>query len=424
MPLEIIPLEGWDGSMQTIRILAEDEDGTQREVALDTSQQTYSWASTPVIVGMNGDEVVIDIHGADSSTTLIDSSSGILSALPDGGWALPVVASGEGAISIGAETLTYLAHSSEPSSRFATCSISGAVEDAIAQCTIMNGTEGFHYTMMLIDDAGSMLGSASGYGSENTSLGPMNLSVEGWAPEPGIRDLTVRLLDGRGVLSYQESKSYDIRRQDWNVGIIDVELEGEGDTQRIRVSWQRSENVKELLAQYDADCSLTLEASSYTMSHSVDLTALFPVAFEISRPSVAQDGDELVVTMGCSFPWDIDSNSADNDGIVILSGGAVEPSRYPDLSTSVGAAVLVIGVSVALAWIIRNNREGKHLMEMAMSAAEEKMLSKETQPETESEKDVAPETPVEEPDLEEPEPDSEPEPEDAFEARLRRLMRD
>ncbi len=424
VPLEIIPLEGWDGSMQTIRILAEDEDGTQREVALDTSQQTYSWASTPVIVGMNGDEVVIDIHGADSSTTLIDSSSGILSALPDGGWALPVVASGEGAISIGAETLTYLAHSSEPSSRFATCSISGAVEDAIAQCTIMNGTEGFHYTMMLIDDAGSMLGSASGYVSENTSLGPINLSVEGWAPEPGIRDLTVRLLDGRGVLSYQESKSYDIRRQDWNVGIIDVELEGEGDTQRIRVSWQRSENVKELLAQYDADCSLTLEASSYTMSHSVDLTALFPVAFEISRPSVAQDGDELVVTMGCSFPWDIDSNSADNEGIVILSGGAVEPSRYPDLSTSVGAAVLVIGVSVALAWIIRNNREGKHLMEMAMSAAEEKMLSKETQPETVSEKDVAPETPVEEPDLEEPEPDSEPEPEDAFEARLRRLMRD
>ena len=424
VPLEIIPSEDWDGSMQTIWIQAEDEAGNHRDVILDTSQQIYSWASTPIIVGMNGDEAIIDIHGADSSTTLIDSSSGILSALPDGGWALPVVASGEGRISIGTETLTYLAYSSEPSSRFATCSISGSVEDAIAQCTIMNGTEGFHYTMILIDDSGSMLGTASGYVSENTSLGPINLSVVSWTPEPGIRDLTVRLLDGRGVLSYQESKSFDIRRLDWNVGIIDVELEGEGDTQRIRVSWQRSENVKELLAQYDADCSLTLEASSYTMSHSVDLTALFPVAFEISRPSVVQDGDELVVTMGCSFPWDIDSNSADNEGIVILSGGAVEPSRYPDLSTSVGAAVLVIGVSVALAWIIRNNREGKYLMEMAMSAAEEKMLSKETQPEAVSEKDVTPETPLEEPDLEEPKPDSEPEPEDAFEARLRRLMRD
>ena len=176
---------------------------------------------------------------------------------------------------------------------------------------------------------------------------------------------------------YQSTKTYEIRRVDWNIGIIDVELEGEGESQKIRVSWQRSENVKELLAQYDADCSLTLDVGEYSMSHSVDLTALFPVAFEVSRPSVSQDGEELVVTIGCSFPWDIDSNSNDNEGRVILSGGAVEPSRFPDLGTSVAAAVLVIGVSVALAWIIRNNREGKQLIEMAMSAAEEKMLSKE-----------------------------------------------
>ena len=425
VPLEVIPAEGWDGGLQTIRILAEDEDGNQREVALDTSQQTYAWSSTPVIVGMNGDQVVIDIHGADSSTTVIDSASGVLTALPDGGWALPIVASGEGTITVGSETLVYLAHSSQPPSRVASCSISGAIGDVIAQCTIQNGTDGFHYTMMLIDDEGSMLGSSSGFVSENNSLGPINLSAEGWSPEPGIRDLTVRLLDGRGVVTYQESKSFDIRRTDWNVGINEVELEGEGDSQRIRVSWQRSDNVKELLAQYDADCSLTLDVDEYSMSHSVDLTAVFPVAFEINRPSVAQDGDELVVTMGCSFPWDVDSDSNDNEGRVILSGGVVEPSRYPDLGTSVAAAALVIGVSVALAWIIRNNREGKQLMEMAMSAAEEKMLSKDTRANSVEEKVVEPKTPVDEAPVDEPEvEESEPEPSDEFEARLRRLMRD
>ncbi len=158
------------------------------------------------------------------------------------------------------------------------------------------------------------------------------------------------------------------------------------------------------------------------MSHSVDLTAMFPVAFEVSRPSVSQDGEELVVTIGCSFPWDIDSNSNDNEGRVILSGGAVEPSRFPDLGTSVAAAVLVIGVSVALAWIIRNNREGKQLMEMAMSAAEEKMLSKEIPPELPEEKVAESDTPLEESEVAESEP--EPGPEDEFEARLRRLMRD
>ena len=49
VPVEVIPSENWDGSLQTIRILAEDEDGNQREVALDTTQTDYSWASSPVI---------------------------------------------------------------------------------------------------------------------------------------------------------------------------------------------------------------------------------------------------------------------------------------------------------------------------------------------------------------------------------------
>ena len=148
------------------------------------------------------------------------------------------------------------------------------------------------------------------------------------------------------------------------------------------------------------------------------------MAFEISRPSEAQDGDELVVTMGCSFPWDIDSDSGDNEERVILSGGAVEPSRYPDLGTSMAAAALVIGVSVALAWIIRNNREGRQLMEMAMSAAEEKMLAKDARTDTVEEEMVVSETIVEESEIEESVPDTKSEPEDEFEARLRRLMRD
>ena len=286
----------------------------------------------------------------------------------------------------------------------------------------MNGSDGFHYTMMLIDDEGSMLGAASGYVPENTSLGPINLSADGWTPEPGSKVLTIRMLDGRGVLTYQTSKSYDIRRTDWNVGIIDVELDGEGDSQEIRVSWQRSENVDELLAQYDADCRLTLTVEDYTMAHNVDLTAPFSVAFEISRPSVAQDGEELIVTMGCSFPWDVDSNPNDDEDRVILSGGTVEPSRYPDLGTSVAAAVLVIGVSVAFAWIIRNNREGKQLMEMAMSAAEEKMKSKAVERESEVEESTDDPVPVIEETEDSPEP--EPEPADDFEARLSRLMRD
>jgi hypothetical protein len=93
------------------------------------------------------------------------------------------------------------------------------------------------------------------------------------------------------------------------------------------------------------------------------------------------------------------------------------------MGTSLAAAMLVIGVSVAMAWIVRNYREGKELMEMAMAAAGEKMVEQAAKEIVEEEPD---EESVEE-EIEvppEPEPDSEGSPEDDFEARLKRLMRD
>ena len=101
----------------------------------------------------------------------------------------------------------------------------------------------------------------------------------------------------------------------------------------------------------------------------------------------------------------------------------MEPSKYPDMGTSLAAAMLVIGVSVALAWIVRNYREGKELMEMAMAAAEEKMVeqgAREAVEEVPVEEEVKEE--IEEP--REPEPVPEEHPEDDFEARLKRLKRE
>ena len=91
------------------------------------------------------------------------------------------------------------------------------------------------------------------------------------------------------------------------------------------------------------------------------------------------------------------------------------------MGTSLAAAILVIGVSVALAWIVRNYRESRELMEMAMAAAEEKIIEQTAREAVEEESDEAP---VEE-ELEEPrEPEPEEEPVDDFEARLKRLIRD
>ena len=200
-----------------------------------------------------------------------------------------------------------------------------------------------------------------------------------------------------------------------------MELDGEGSGQQIRVLTKRGDGDGALLEQHNADCSLNLEVGDYAMTHQVDLTGTFSPTIEIDRPESADDGDEIVVTIGCAFPWDVDSDSSDDESRLILTGGYAGPSKYPDRGTSLAVAMLVIGVSVALAWIVRNYREGKELMEMAMAAAEEKIIEQTAREAVEEESDEAP---VEE-ELEEPrEPEPEEEPVDDFEARLKRLIRD
>ena len=421
IPLEVIPSEDWDGSVQTIRILAEDSAGNQRNVSLDTKQLGYSWASSPVIVAVTGDYAIIKIHGTDASSSVVDWVSGLLEWHESGGWALPAISSGPGWLNVDGSNLTYTTHVSQPSMRTALCSIQGEVGAVIAQCSVLNGSDSFSFTILLIDDEGAMLDSFSGAVAAGSSSEPINLSAEDWGPEPGSRTLTLRLLDDRGVEIAVDTGDFQIRRTDWNIGLVGLELDGEGSGQQIRVLTKRGDGDGALLEQYNADCSLNLEVGDYAMTHQVDLTGTFSPTIEIDRPESADDGDEIVVTIGCAFPWDIDSDSSDDDSRLILSGGYAESSKYPGMGTSLAAAILVIGVSVALAWIVRNYRESRELMEMAMAAAEEKIIEQTAREAVEEESDEAP---VEE-ELEEPlEPEPEEEPVDDFEARLKRLIRD
>jgi hypothetical protein len=423
VPLEVIPSADWDGSVQTIRILAEDSAGNQREVSLDTEQSEYSWASSPVIVAVSGDHALVGIHGTDSLSSVTDSSSGPLERGESGDWALPALSSGAGSLSVGGSVLVYYAHVTQPSLRTAFCSIQGEFGAVMAQCSVLNGSDSFSFTILLIDDRGEMLSSFSGKAAGGTPLGPINLSAEGWSPEPGTRVLTLRLLDDRGVEIASVTGDFQIRRTDWNIGLVKLELDGEGSEQQIRVLTKRGDGDRAILEQYNADCSFSLVSGDYSMVHQVDLTGTFAPTVEIDRPEAIDDGEEIVVTIGCTFPWDIDSDSNDDESRLILSGGITEPSKYPDMGTSLAAAMLVIGVSVALAWIVRNYREGKDLMEMAMAAAEEKMVgqgAREAVEEVPVKEEVKEE--VEEP--REPESVSEDYPEDDFEARLKRLTRE
>ena len=428
VPLELVPSEDWDGSVKTIRILAEDTAGNQREINLDTEKGDFSWASSPVIVSTSGDSALLGIHGTDSGSIVTDSFSGSLIWSTLGGWAWPATSSGSGTISVSSGSdqgsLEYKSIVVEPVTRGASCLVYGSIGEITASCSIGNGTEPFDYTIILVDDMGGMMVSQSGTVGRNTTA-IVNLTSEEWAPLPGNREISIRLLDSRGILVTSQSQIFEVRRTDWNVGLVQLELDGQGASQKIEISTRR-ENYE--LLPSGTQCSIKIEAGQYTSVHMVDMTSANALAPKpsIDRPDV-EDSTEMVATISCDFPWDQDSDPSDNVASVILSGGEELDSGISDSSTAVAAAAMVIGASIALSWMVSNYREGREMMEKTRLAVEKKALEKRAalkEKMADVEEEVLPESADEDREKvasEEP-PASEIGQDDSFESRLNRLM--
>lgn len=425
IPLELIPSEDWSGDEKTIRVLAQDSTGNQQEILLNTQQELHSWASSPFISALEGDDAIIMIHGTDQSSTVADLGSGSLE-WSQMGWLLPVDSSGSGVITVNQDTtLNYVVSSFEASSRTALCSIIGDVADISSSCSIGNGSEQFGFTALLISDEGLVLDSNSGILAANESSDPINLSAGEWQPDPGMRTLTIRLLDDKGREIDSTHKTFEIRRSDWNVGLVGLELEGQGENQKIKVLTRRiNEN---LIA--DADCTISLSAGPHHSEHIIDMTQVFVPTPKLDRPDVA-DGTEAVVTIGCEFPWDIDSDPNDDEYRMVLSGGSVVDEDLGDWNTGLLTALLVIGVYFGLAWVRSNYRERERLMSMTKEALEEKAAHLQREDDVEGRGvesagvgvEVQPEPSDDSASTPEPEQEQVLEEEDEFEKRFRRLL--
>ncbi len=372
VPLEVIPSSDWDGGSRTIRILAQDEVGNQREISLDTQYEDHSWATSPVIVSMQGDSALLDIHGTSPDSLVVDDIQSSLQWDVQGGWVWQASLESTGTgLTVNSETvLPYTAYVIEPALRYATCSITGNVVSLSAECTVANGTEPFSYTVILIDDQGKLLDSFEERLGANVTSGQVNLSATSWNPQPGMRSLIIRLLDERGIVIASDMNTFEIRRNDWNIGLVGLELEGEGESQKIKVLTKRE--YHHLLT--DADCSILVVAGSHTATHEIDFSKTYPPEPKLDRPSLddAPDGTEIIVTVQCYFPWDIDSDPSDNEAKLILTGGSVNNDSGFEWGTAIGSATLVIALALTLTWILYNQRERKKLLDMTESILSKK----------------------------------------------------
>lgn len=374
VPIEIVPDGNSSDVGGSIRISAVDAIGNQIETSIELQFYEHSWEISPYLFAYEGDDALIRVHGANENSIVIDEVSGDSLEWDGMGWLLPAESSVNGSLSIDGETsLSYYLIVAESKPRDAICSLSGGFEDVRASCSIFNGSAVFEYQALLIGDDGVVLDSSFGSLSENETALSINLSGSAWEPDPGERSIGIRLLDGKGALVTSMERTFDVRRSDWNIGIGVVELVGVGSDQKINIPTKRlNENI---LA--GADCRITMSAEGYYSEHIVDMTQAFVPAPKFDRPDV-EDGQELVVSIGCGFPWDVDSDPNDDEATLVLSGGSSLEDRFDEFGTGLIVAILVVGMYLGLTWIASNRREGQRLMALAQAAIDEKMAENKT----------------------------------------------
>ncbi|RJU86111.1 MAG: hypothetical protein DWB89_04380 [Candidatus Poseidoniales archaeon] len=374
VPIEIVPDGNSSDVGGSIRISAVDAIGNQIETSIELQFYEHSWEISPYLFAYEGDDALIRVHGANENSIVIDEVSGDSLEWDGMGWLLPAESSVNGSLSIDGETsLSYYLTVAESKPRDAICSLSGGFEDVRASCSIFNGSAVFEYQALLIGDDGVVLDSSFGSLSENETALSINLSGSAWEPDPGERSIGIRLLDGKGTLVTSMERTFDVRRSDWNIGIGVVELVGVGSDQKINIPTKRlNENILT-----GADCRITMSAEGYYSEHIVDMTQAFVPAPKFDRPDV-EDGQELVVSIGCGFPWDVDSDPNDDEATLVLSGGSSLEDRFDEFGTGLIVAILVVGMYLGLTWIASNRREGQRLMALAQAAIDEKMAENKT----------------------------------------------
>ena len=426
-PIELIPDPDWNGGGLQVVVVAEDSAGNEGEVSLELQKSDFSWSTSPYIFVTAGDSALIGVHGAGEGSTLVDSVSNeelMWSSTWGGAWEMPTTSTTEGGITVdGISTLTYVITVREYPVRDTICSIGGEVGSIQASCSIGNGSSEFHYQALLIGDRGEVLDYIIGTLGENESSPMVNLSGSAWNPSPGLRTVSVRVLDGKGDLVESSDRTLEVRRSDWNVGIGSVELVGEGEDQKVNVPTKRlNENLLE-----NADCVITLSAGTHYSEHIVDMTQAFVPTPKFDRPDV-EDGTELVVRIECLFPWDEDSDPSDNEARLVLSGGSAIEDSFDEIGTAALAAILVIGSYIGMAWIVRNNRERERLMSITQEAID-KIAAKDNSEAGEVNEKVSPNDSEAEEEVSEEDPGAELEMideakdgGDEFDERLRRLL--
>jgi hypothetical protein len=366
IPLHLTPPTDWDGNSLRVTIVI-DLNGEVEMVNITLQQANVSWANSPYISGIDGDDHELQFHGEP-----ISGSGDLAIEQRDGRWWVTIPATGGGYSAQmnnenSSESLDFFISSSSYPSRVVACTFNSLQVSTIgssahnlsaplANCVVANGSSDFRATITITTSGGQLVTGMQIYVLADM-IGEFNLTTSDWTPVVGVWTLNLDVYQNTGSIIEHEEVITTIRAEGWNIGISlfdEIEL---GGNSVLRIGISRSNY--QIMTSPDCLISITEDGSleganggagsskngGWSTSALIDVTAVgFAPEINLDRPSGLTSGSKLIATISCAAPWDVDDDSSDDTATLVLSEQTDITEAVTSWIWSAGVAVILIGI--------------------------------------------------------------------------------
>ena len=348
LDIDLNPADDWDGNNVLISININADGGISLHHDISVQLSNSSWNSSPLLNGMENDEIEVRLYGEVTSITFSDSTIGLRSDA--GKWWLTLPSSAKDLQATiltpqGTDTLEMRIEPTPIASRSISCSIINGVAETfgsnghntsatIASCDVQNSSSPLRATLILLTDTGEIIHSQIITAPINEGM-TVNISSEDWQGNHGDMVLEIRALDSHGRLLSSDSRTVTIRPSGWNIGIAYIEEKSSG---ALRIGIQRS--GQDILD--GIDCRLTLSSADWQSSWALDVVSSdFAPILDLPRPPV-NDGEKVDAEISCESPFDIDDEPDDDSDGIVLATQSIEETMDSGMVWGSGVAILVL----------------------------------------------------------------------------------
>lgn len=355
IPMDLVPASDWNKQRILLTINVNHPLLGVESHSIEVEYSQVSFTSTPIVDAFVGTDQAVTFTEAAGDAVAFDGQLNVLVSENIVAFTQPSTsgeyiltwssADNNGSLSVYAVARQYPASSM-------TCEfLSGAfdnlglsvVDGSVATCELEAGeNEPLRAVLTFVNSIGERIQLTEeaffvSAGQQQT----INISLEGWNPDPGSFDVKLTGYDqyGRNLLAIDTPVV--AREQGWNVGISSLTSDGD-----INIGIKRS--GYELLE--DAVCELSVEAEGgWSTTYIVDIAyAEYAPVILIKDPNSIERDERVTATLSCSLPFDVDDNPEDDSLSTFYKPENVLSVSSNEIGWIVGVAVLVI----ALSWLL------------------------------------------------------------------------